>query len=128
MISYVDYAVTPGGRYGYRLANAATSDGAYYGETWVDVPLASEFALKGLRPNPTTHGFMIGFSLAESAPARLEVLDVGGRSVFAREVGTLGPGSHLIDLAERRIVPPGIYLVRLVQGVRALTARGVVIR
>ncbi len=127
-ISFTDYSVTPGARYGYRLASAASVDGASYGETWVEVPQASGFALKGLRPNPSVRGLTVQFSLADAVPARLEVLDIGGRSILARDLSGLGAGNHTIDLAEGRVMPPGVYLVRLVQGSRSLTARGVVIR
>jgi hypothetical protein len=41
---------------------------------------------------------------------------VSGRRVVAREVGSLGPGRHTLDLAEGRRLAPGLYVVRLTQG------------
>jgi len=75
------------------------------------------FALEGVRPNPTRgDGLYVAFALPTGAAARLELLDLGGRRVVAREVGSLGVGRHAVNLAERRHVAPGLYWVRLTQG------------
>ena len=55
------------------------------------------------------------FALPSGAATRLELLDVSGRRVMAREVGSLGAGRHTVNLAEGRKVVPGIYWVRLAQ-------------
>jgi hypothetical protein len=88
-----------------------------------DVPRL-ELALHGVSPNPSRGTLNVEFSLADAQPAWLEVLDVTGRRVAAREVGTLGPGRHRLDL--RRGLRPGIYLVRLAQGSRARVTKAVV--
>ena len=86
------------------------------------------FALVGVRPNPSRgEGLSVAFTLPAAAPARLEVLDVSGRRVVAREVGSLGPGRHTLDLAEGRRLAPGLYLVRLTQGANARVRRVAVI-
>ena len=86
------------------------------------------FALAGPHPNPARGNRMrVEFVLAVATPARLELLDVSGRLVAAREVGTLGAGSHSIDLAAGRRLPPGLYLVRLTQGTETRTVRAVVL-
>jgi hypothetical protein len=54
-------------------------------------------------------------------------VDVSGRRVLAREVGSLGPGRHTVNLAEGRKVATGIYWVRLTQGANEQTARVAVI-
>ena len=73
--------------------------------------------LEGVRPNPSRGQRLdVLFTLPIAAPARLELLDVGGRLVAAREVGTLGPGRHSVDPAVGRRLRPGLYLVRLTQG------------
>ena len=51
-ISYQDASVTAGQRYGYRLGLVIDGREVTAGETWVDVPLQADFALKGVRPNP----------------------------------------------------------------------------
>jgi hypothetical protein len=63
------------------------------------------------------------FSLPSAASARLELLDITGRRVAGAEVGSLGPGSHAVNLAQGARIPPGIYLVRLTQGPNARVMR-----
>src|SRR4029077_11033555 len=93
---HVDTDVRPGIRYGYRLGLIDGGAERLLGETWVDVPSTARFALSGIRPNPAISGFSLAFSLAEVGPARLEWIDLAGRRVAAREVGTLGPGDHVL--------------------------------
>jgi hypothetical protein len=83
-----------------------------------------ELALHGVSPNPSRGTLSVEFSLADAQPALLEVLDVTGRRVAAREVGALGPGRHQLDL--RGGLRPGVYLVRLAQGSRARVTKAVV--
>jgi len=85
-------------------------------------PLA--FALEGVRPNPS-HGELLNvvFVLPMAAPARLELLDVSGRRVSEREVGSLGAGRHTLDLGEGQHLAPGLYLVRLTQGANVRVTR-----
>ena len=65
------------------------------------------------------------FSLFDARPARLEVLDVSGRRVAAEDVGTLGPGRHVVKL--RQGLHSGVYFVRLSQGERIRVMRAVVL-
>jgi hypothetical protein len=126
-VTYQDLAVSPATRYGYRLALAGPGQPRYAGETWVDVPAGFELALAGARPNPARRGVMtIHLSLASESPARLELIDVGGRRWVDRAVGSLGAGRHAIALRDPRM-PPGVYLVRLTQGASARVARVAVI-
>jgi hypothetical protein len=55
--------------------------------------------------------------------SEIELLDVSGRRVLAREVGSLGGGRHAVNLAEGRRVAPGLYWVRLTQGANQRTTR-----
>ena len=82
------------------------------------------FALEGVRPNPS-HGELLNvvFVLPTAAPARLELLDVGGRRVSEREVGALGAGRHTLDLGAGQNLAPGLYLVRLMQGANVRVTR-----
>jgi hypothetical protein len=86
------------------------------------------FALDGARPNPARASRLhVAFTLPTGAHARLQLLDVSGRRVLEREVGSLGAGRHTVNLAAGRNVVPGVYFVRLVQGANQGTARVAVI-
>ncbi len=126
-LRYEDLAVQPGTRYGYRLGLRDREVEVFVGEVWAEVG-AAQLALAGLRPNPAGPNPSVTFTLPDASPARLEVLDVGGRRILARDVGSLGPGTHVVSLDLQRPLPPGLYLLRLTHGDRAVTARSVVSR
>jgi len=84
----------------------------------------ARFALDGANPNPGP-GLTVSFSLASDAPATLAAFDISGRRVASREVGALGLGHHVVRLGR---VPAGVYVIRLTQAGRSLTARAVVTR
>lgn len=87
----------------------------------VDQPI--KFAMRPL-VNPSFGGRVtVAFSLASSRAARLELLDVSGRCVAARDVGLLGPGHHQVRLGEEHPLPSGLYFARLSQGPDAIVAR-----
>ena len=92
----------------------------------VDVPAEATlaFALDPVRPNPSRGGALtVHFSLPSAAPARLELLDVAGRRIAAREVGSLGAGRHAVALADDVRLAPGIFFARLRQGANIRTLR-----
>jgi hypothetical protein len=126
-LQFVDRSVVPGSRYAYRLGYSNGGAEQFTQETWVDIP-APRLALDGLRPNPSPGAMTVSFSLPDAQPASLEVVDVSGRRVAQREVGSLGIGPHVLRLAETGSLQPGIYWLRLRQGDRALLSRGVVVR
>jgi len=127
-LQFTDRSVTPGTRYDYRLGYSEGGAEQFTTETWVDVPRPATLALDGLRPNPASGALTVSFSLPDAASASLEALDVSGRRVAQREVGSLGAGQHLIRLAEASTLEPGIYWLRLRHGDRTLLSRGAVIR
>jgi hypothetical protein len=93
----------------------------------VAAPLA--FALDAVSPNPARGGALtIRFTLPVGAAASLELLDVAGRRVALREVGSFGAGSHSLRLGEGQLVAPGLYLVRLRQGTNSRVVRVAVLR
>jgi hypothetical protein len=128
LIVYEDREVAPGARYGYRLGLMDQGREVFAGETWVDVPLRPAFALAGVRPNPAGGDLTVSLSLPDASPARLEAFDLAGRRIVARDVGSLGGGSHVVRLAEARALAPGFYLLRLTRGDRALTTRVAIVR
>jgi hypothetical protein len=126
-LRYQDRAVSPGNRYAYRLGYEDQGLEHFSAETWVDVP-ALELALEGLRPNPAAGDLMASFTLPSAVPAQLQLLDVTGRVVLAREVGSLGAGNHVVRLSGKASVPAGMYWLKLTQSGRSLLARGVVLQ
>lgn len=127
-IEFVDEDVAAGTRYGYRLVLTESGAERFVAETWIDVPLAAGFALAGPSPNPASDAMRVAFSLSAASPARLELFDVAGRALVVRDVGAMGAGRHVVDLAEGRRFAPGVYLVRLTQGARSLSTRACVVR
>jgi len=119
---FEDRTVIAGVRYGYRLESQR---GEAFGEAWVDVPRAFAFALLGAVPNPARDGLRISFTLAEAGAVRIELLDISGRRVRARDLGNLGAGSH-VERLERGGLAPGTYFVRLRQSGR-IAARPIVL-
>jgi len=70
---------------------------------------------------------VVHFTLASSAAASLELFDVMGRRIVAREGRSLGTGRQALDLVQGRHLAPGLYLVRLRQGGDLRVARVVVL-
>jgi hypothetical protein len=90
------------------------------------VPAPRDLTLKPVRPSPSRGGVAAEFGLPHGQAATLELIDIAGRRIAAREVGSLGAGWHRIDLAAR--LPAGVYVVRLAQAGRALTTKVAVVR
>ena len=98
-------------------AQAVRGDGQL-GDAPVGVPGEARFALalEAPAPNPTRTGTtFVRFTLPSDAPASLELFNVAGRRIVARDVGSLGPGRHAIEVAAGRQTVAGIYFVRLQQ-------------
>ncbi len=125
-LRYVDTGVAPGTRYGYRLAYTEAGRERFTAWTWVEVPLAAEFALEGLRPNPSSTPREVVFTLVQAGPVQLELYDVGGRRLWSH-AATLAAGRHVIALRGAPTAA-GVYLVRLQQGARTAVARGVIVK
>jgi len=128
-----DFALVGGGEVADIQAHADSAQ-AFYDNGFgagplvgVGAPHRTGFALAGARPNPGRGDLQVSFSLPDAASARIDLWDVAGRLLLTREVGPLGAGSHLVDLAPTGL-PAGVYLIRLTRGGRALTARAVVVR
>jgi hypothetical protein len=128
-LRYTDPVDHAAARVGYRLGIVEAGVESFYGETWVDLPAReAALALDPVRPNPASgRALTVRFTLPSAAPALLELLDVAGRRVASREVGSLGVGSHTTDLNEGGRLAPGIYLVRLTQGTNQQARRVAVV-
>jgi hypothetical protein len=127
VVRFVDTQVAAGERYGYRLSGIV-SDGSpgHTEETWVTVPRASlAIALRGA--NPVRSSAVLRYRLTSDARARLEVFDLQGRRVLAREVSAPPHLEHDLVLPCERL-PQGMYALRLQQGTEFATLRLVVAR
>ena len=83
--------------------------------------------LSGVQPNPSRSGFAVAFTLPDESPARIEVIDLQGRRIVHRDLSGPGRTSQIVSLPETRALAPGVYVVRLSQGGRSVTARAAVI-
>jgi hypothetical protein len=83
-----------------------------------------ELALGAVFPNPA-HGmdFVANLVLPSADPAQLELLDVMGRRVAARDLGALGAGRHSVELDGGVQLAPGVYMLRLTQAGLARVTR-----
>jgi len=124
-LRFEDASVLPGVRYAYRLVSREGT--ALTSENWVEAQ-AIALSLSGFTPNPARGRPAIRLSLPDESEASLALFDVRGRMVASREVGSLGPGSHLVELDPGEELEAGIYWLRLTHGGRSVTARGVVVR
>lgn len=133
----------PGGRRALLFGGLARGLGgsgyAYRGDLWslaldaatpvaVPPPPAAAFALAGARPNPAPGPLAVEFTLPDAAPATLELLDLAGRRLLSREVGSLGAGRHVVPFIAAQPLRPALYFVRLTRDGRALVARACVVR
>lgn len=92
-------------------------------------PGAMTLAIHGATPNPVADGpLRVEFTLRDGSPARLELLDVAGRMLASRQVGTLGAGRHAVDFSDARALPPGVYFVRVTQNGHEARTRAAVVR
>lgn len=126
-VAFEDRDVTPGERYGYRLGVLEAGSEVLAGEVWVEVPAELVLALDGLRPHPAVNDLVVAFTLASRDAACLELIDVAGRRVWARDLAGLTPGRQTLRLDP---APPtaGLYFLRLTQSGHAVTARAVITR
>ena len=103
------------------------SHATWPGPVLLDVPAPASTALAlTIGPNPARGPLTARFTLFDARSARLELLDLAGRRVAAREV--TGSGAHAETFAEAAALSPGVYLVRLEHGGAVHTARVAVIR
>lgn len=129
-VQFTDPTVQVGEQYGYQLVVSGERGTTASGEVWVTIPATTDagpsakiFALRRIAPNPVVDRFNVTFSLASSDPAKIELLDVSGRRVVGQEVGSMGTGTHSIELAGAEHNAPGVYFLRLTQGNQEQTRR-----
>jgi hypothetical protein len=122
-VSYEDDDVAAGQSYSYRLGSGMGASEIFFGNVSVRVPLGAALALAGTLTNPTHRPWSVSFSLPGSGPARLDIVDLGGRIVASRPVGQLGEGAHVLALPETRSLGAGIYFLKLTRGAETRIAK-----
>ena len=141
-IVYEDRDIEPGTQYSYRVRAFDGSRTRDFGQVTVTVPGnppggnppppgSTPTVPPGVllvRPNPASTSFVIAFTLRGSGPVRLDLLDATGLHVTSRDLGSMGPGGHAVQLNEAAHLQPGVYLVRVAQGGRVVWGRANVFR
>jgi hypothetical protein len=98
------------------------------GNLGVPLPTApGRLTLAAPRPNPARAAITLELACARAAKGAVEVFDVGGRRVMARDLGMLDVGPHTVSL-DLGGEPAGLYLVRIRQGAETARARVLVLR
>jgi hypothetical protein len=70
----------------------------------------------------------LGITLESAGPARVDLLDIAGRVIGTRQLASLAAGPNEIELASAGALAPGVYFIRLRQGVREVRCRAAIIR
>ena len=91
-------------------------------------PPATRLALARVWPNPSSLPLHVAFALPGAGPARLELVDVAGRSVLAEALGAPGAGAFEAVLGHDASIRPGTYWLRLSQDGHEATSRVVILR
>ena len=91
-------------------------------------PLPARLALGPPQPNPGRGVVTLSLSLPTEGEATLELLDIAGRRVHMKSLGSLPAGTHAIPLDLARVRrAPGIYFVRVTHHEQSVTQRLVVL-
>lgn len=119
------------------IVTGGVGDAGVAGDIWelrfenvVGVPGTSRpiaRALHGAIPNPSRGTVNAWFSLPDERPARLELFDLHGRRVAARDIAG-GVGRRSIAINEMSRMPAGLYLMKLEHAGVAHTSRFVHVR
>lgn len=122
-VTFDDDAVNAGERYAYRVRGSDGSQPFVSGELSMAIP-AAELAIAMTGPNPHRRADLaVSFVLTSSATARIELFDVSGRLVEARDVSGMSPGRHELRLTAAGALRSGIHFIRLTQGPKTVLTR-----
>ena len=122
-----DRGVLPGTQAAYRLAVVTSAALVGLEEILIEIPMAMPLALRFARMEDRGRTVRISYVLETHDRANLEIMDVAGRRVLVRDLGSPGAGSHE-DRFASSILPSGIYFARLHQAQQTRTARLTLIR
>jgi len=77
---------------------------------------ATGLALSVVQSNPTAGSALdVRITLPTASSARLALLDISGRQLLVRDVGSLGAGQHVVALTPGQRLKSGLYWIRLVR-------------
>ncbi len=113
--SFVDGGVVPGVRYEYELEAVLEEGPETLGTTAGNLSARRAFALRSVKPNPSSSSAVIAFELMDRADVDLAVYDLSGRRVATLARGWFAPGAHECA-CDVSALPPGVYVYRLTVG------------
>jgi hypothetical protein len=116
-----DRDVTAGARYEYRLGVIEDGRESFLGTTSAFVPSGIELAVRAISPAFAAGRLAVWCAAPAAGPARLEILDLAGRRVAARDLDWSAAGAMQVEIAPAP--PSGLYFARLRQGGRSAHAR-----
>jgi hypothetical protein len=129
--TYHDADVEPGVAYQYRLGLFDASGEIGGPAVRVTMP-ALQLALRGMLPNPVTRAGNVEFTLPQAGHAHVALFGVDGRRVRLVAEGEFGGGTQRVawdgNDDEGRLMPPGVYFLRLNYGSQTRVSRTLVIR
>jgi hypothetical protein len=91
-----------------------------------EVPAHARLSLRVVGRHPASRP-MLELALPRADHARLELFDLAGRRVWARDLGGLGAGLHRVPAGEGAALAAGVYSARLIQNGEQRTAKMVVL-
>ena len=91
-------------------------------------PVLGDASLSLRAAQAVGHGLKVVFTLPSPRVAALTVFDIAGRRRSAVAVGSLGAGTHTLDLDEPHVLESGVYFVMLSDGRAIARARAIVVR
>jgi len=87
-------------------------------------PSGGRLSLDRVFPNPTRDDLGLAFVLPGAGEASVELIDLAGRRVLERSLGTLSAGPHAVTLAGATgVLAPGVYFLRLTHAHETVTRR-----
>ena len=118
-----------GVRSAYRLGYPKDSIETFTESVWAQLPGPDlQFAIDDAQPNPIVGRLRVQLSIPDAGPARVELFDTRGRRLATRDVSSLGPGEHLVDVGDGLQLQSGIYFVRATWRDRIARARFVILQ
>jgi len=132
-VGYIDYEgiegqeeieIPPRGIRGGALAGEASAPS----RASLEASIPARLALRVRGPQPVAGALELELSLRSAAPARLDVMDLAGRSLASRDLAGVGPGTVTLRLDSATPLAPGLYWLRLTQNGERVHARAVVLR